>query len=379
LAFDGNTKLQEEIAYWWATQSTEPTMSSVITGKPSDILKLLAASLSQGKDASVFYSIGIYMADGSGGHAVTPVSITDLGNGKFGLNIYDNNWRYELRTINVDIKAQHWTYQASQNPKQADSLYSGDTLEITPSKPRLTTQACDFCGSKGTKSSLKGTSRKSTFILRASSKSRSKKKIKASKKGSTLFVTPDGKRIGYVNRKIINEIAGATVRVFKSALTVWDNHGTPIISIPEGVAVTLKIASDPTYNYHISAFGNGKVVKVSNLSVSDTKASELNFGSSVKSVKIKSSVKLKSSIFVGDEVNVKNKDTSTQFSNVEIPADGVADVTLDDTTDQYSIGGNVDGNFGLAVVQTDNTGTVAFSNEAVKMLKGATLSFGVDS
>jgi hypothetical protein len=53
---------------------------------------LLRDSLSQGKDADTFYSIGIYMADGSGGHAVTPVSITDLGKGKFGLNIYDNNW-----------------------------------------------------------------------------------------------------------------------------------------------------------------------------------------------------------------------------------------------------------------------------------------------
>ncbi len=379
LSFDGNTKLQEEIAYWWATQTTEPTISSTITGKPSDVLKLISASLNQGKDASVFYDLGIYMADGSGGHAVTPVSITDLGNGKYGLNIYDNNWPNELRTINVDIKAEHWSYQASQNPKQADSLYSGDTLEITPSNQRLVPQACDFCGSKGTKSSLKSSARKSTFILRASSKSRSTKKIKASKKGSTLFVTPDGKRIGYLNGKIINEIAGATIRVFKSAPTVWDNRGMPIISIPEGIAVTLKIASDPTYNYHISAFGDGKVVKVSNLSVSDTKASELNFGSTIKSVKIKSSVKTKSSIFVGDEVTVKNKDTSTQFSNVEISADGVADVTSDDTTDQYSISGNIDGNFGLDVVQTDDAGSVAFSNAAVKMLKGATMSFSVDA
>ena len=379
LSFDGNTKLQQEIAYWWATQTTEPTISSTITGKPSDVLKLISASLNQGKDASVFYDLGIYMADGSGGHAVTPVSITDLGNGKYGLNIYDNNWPNELRTIKVDIKAEHWSYQASQNPKQADSLYSGDTLEITPSNQRLVPQICDFCSSKGTKSSLKSSTRKNTFILRASSKSRSAKKIKASKKGSTLFVTPDGKRIGYLNGKLINEIAGATIRVFKSAPTVWDNRGMPIISIPEGVAVTLKIISDPTYNYSISAFGDGKVVKVSNLSVSETKASELNFGNTIKSVKIKSAVKTKSNILVADELTVKNKDTSTQFSNVEILADGVADVTSDDTTDQYSISGNIDSKFGLAVVQTDTTGTVVFSNAAVKMLKGAKISFNVDA
>ena len=82
---------------------------------------------------------------------------------------------------------------------------------------------------------------------------------------------------------------------------------------------------------------------------------------------------------MGDEVTVKNKDTSTQFSNVEISADGVADVTSDDTTDQYSISGNIDGNFGLDVVQTDDAGSVAFSNAAVKMLKGATMSFSVDA
>ena len=379
LSFDGNTKLQEEIAYWWATQTTEPTISSTITGKPSDVLKLISASLNQGKDASVFYDLGIYMADGSGGHAVTPVSITDLGNGKYGLNIYDNNWPNELRTIKVDTKAEHWSYQASQNPKQADSLYSGDTLEITPSNQRLVPQDCDFCSTKGVKSSLNGTTRKNTFILRASSKSTSTKKIKASKKGSTLFVTPDGKRIGYLDGQIINEIAGATVRVFKSAPSVWDNRGMPIITIPDGIAVTLNITSDPAYEYHVSAFGDGKVVKVSNLSVSETKASELNFGSTVKSVKIKSAVRTKSTIFVGDEANVKSKDTSTQFSNVEIPADGVANVTSDNTTDQYSIGGSVIGNFGLAVVQSDSSGTAAFSNAAVKLLKGATASFSTSS
>jgi hypothetical protein len=196
--------------------------------------------------------------------------------------------RNELRTINVDTKAETWNYQASTNPNEPDSLYSGDTLELTPSKPRLETQVCDFCNGKSHKSSTKGLN---TFVLTASDGSLDPAAKKANTTGTTLFVTPDGKRLGYVNGKLINEIAGASAAVFKSAPTVWDNNGLPIFRIPEGITVTMQIANDPSYKYTVSAYGDGKVVKVTKLDVSATKSSTINFGGTVKSVKIKSAVK----------------------------------------------------------------------------------------
>lgn len=382
LAFDGNTALQENIAYWWATQSTEPTMSSMITGKPSDIIKILSASLSQGKDADTFYSIGIYMADGTGGHAVTPVSITDLGDGQVGLNIYDNNWPNELRTINVNLNDETWNYQASTNPNEQESLYSGDTLELTPSKARLETQDCDFCSGKGRKSTTKGLS---TFILSAApstaggaSSSGSATNVSAGM-GTSLFVTPEGKRIGYLNGKLINEIPGASVKIFKSAPTLWSDSGLPVFRIPEGMTVTLQIANNPNYKYSVTGYGEGKVVKVAKLDVSATKTSEVHFGSKVESVKIKSAVKTTPDIYIGDEENASNKDSATQFSNVDLSEDGEFDVTFDEETDQFIVDGDVTGDFDLDVLVSDEESDYAYSTNDVALDEGADMSFDIDA
>lgn len=376
LAFDGNAPLQETIAYWWATQSTEPTMSSMITGKPSDIIKLLAASLSQGQNADTFYSIGIYMADGTGGHAVTPVSITDLGDGKVGLNIYDNNWPNELRTINVDTNAETWSYQASINPNEQESLYSGTTLELTPSKARLETQDCDFCGGKGSKSTTKGAM--NTFILGAGSAS-SAAGASASGQATSLFVTPDNKRIGYVNGKLINEIPGASVKIFRGAATLWSKSGLPVFRIPAGVTTTLQLANDPNYKYSVTAYGDGKVVKVSKLDISATKASTVYFGSKIGSVKIKSAVKTTPDIYIGDEENASNKDSATQFSNVDISEDGEFDVTFDEETDQFTVDGDISGDFDLDVIISDDNDDYSYSVNNVAIDEGADIAFDIDS
>jgi hypothetical protein len=367
LPFDGNTSLQQEIAYWWATQSTEPTMSNMITGKPSDILKLLSASLGQGQHANVFYTIGIYMADGSGGHAVTPVSITEMDNGKTGLNIYDNNWPNELRTIEVDLKNETWSYQASINPDEESSLYTGDTLEITPSAPRLQPQECDFCGGKN---GLKSTK---TFIVSTVGDVVADRDVK----GTTLFVTPDGERIGYLDGELINEIEGASVRVFKSAPTLWDEKGLPIFRIPDGISVTLQMNNDPKYQYSVTAFDNGKVLTIDKLAVSATKKSEIFFGNAIKSLKIKSAVKTTPDIFVGDEKNANLKGSATQISNVDISEDGEFDMLFDEETDQFSFDGDVDGDFDLDVIISDEEGDYVYSADDIELDAAVDVAFDV--
>lgn len=375
LTFEGNTPLQEEIAYWWATQSTEPTMSNVITDRPSAIINLLRESLSKGSAADTFYSIGIYQADGSGGHAVTPVSITDFGAGNIGLNIYDNNWPNELRTIEVDTNAETWSYQAATNPDEPDSLYSGDMLELTPSNPRFEPQICDFCGGKGHKSTTKGAM--NTFILNAGlATSAGGARVGM---GTTLFVTPDGKRLGYLNGQFINEIPGASVKIFKGAPTLWSDSGLPVFRIPEGVTTTLQLANDPKYKYSVTAYGDGKVVKVSKLDVSATKATHVYFGSKVKSVKIKSAVKTAPDVYIGDEENANNKDSATQFSNVDIGEDGETEIFFDEETDQFTIDGDVVGTFDLDVFVSDENGDYSYSANDVVIDETSNITFDIDS
>ena len=96
--------------------------------------------------------MGIYLPDGSGGHAITPYAVEDLGNGTARILVYDNNWPKDSRFIEVDTINNSWRYLASASPDEPNSLYSGNAstrnLEIVSLSSRLGRQECDFCEEK---------------------------------------------------------------------------------------------------------------------------------------------------------------------------------------------------------------------------------------
>ena len=179
--------------------------------------------------------------------------------------------------------------------------------------------------------------------------------------------------------KLINEIPGASVKIFKGAPTLWSDSGLPVFRIPKGVTTTLQLANDPMYKYSVTAYGDGKVVKVSELDVSATKASTVYFGSKVGSVKIKSAVKATPDIYIGDEEDASNKDSATQFSNVDISEDGEFDVTFDEETDQFNVDGDVSGDFDLDVIISDDNGDYSYSVNNVAIDEGADIAFDIDA
>ncbi|MFN5676288.1 MAG: hypothetical protein ACK48C_03975 [Roseiflexaceae bacterium] len=377
LPFENNDTLQSEIAYWWATQSTTPTYDNMIHGKPSDIVKLLEASLSQGQGVApnTMYTIGIYMSDGTGGHAVTPVSLVQTDENEIGINIYDNNYPGELRTIYVNTQEETWWYEGSPNPEIESDRYEGDasteTLELTPSEPRTTMQDCVFCGGKTSRSS-KGYH---TYILDMN-ETIPGATAAANTTGQSLFVTPDGKRVGYVDGKIINEIDGASVTVIKSAPSVWDNRGMPLIRIPDSISVTLQLQNDDSFTYDIVAFGNDNVLKVEGLAVSQTESSRLTFGSGLKSLKLMSAVKSTPSIYFG-EVGANKRDTATQFSNIDIADDGELSLLFDDQDEEFTIDGDIIGDYDLDVVVSDEEGDVAFSYDDLNYEEKSSIAFAI--
>jgi hypothetical protein len=150
LKLQGNTKLQHEIAYWFATQSVVPTAPSEIRDKtPVEILNLLTEGLKSTADPT--YTMGIYQQDFKGGHAITPYAIEELGKGKVAVLVYDNNHPKLERRVEIDLNANTWQYNASTKTGEAEAEYIGDaeskTLTLTPTPPRLKRQQCDFCGS----------------------------------------------------------------------------------------------------------------------------------------------------------------------------------------------------------------------------------------
>ncbi len=150
LQIEGNEKLQREIAYWWATQATEPTQSARDnnTLTPQEVVHELVNAFKAGRNSEL-YTIALWKRNGKGGHAVTPFAIEEWGNAVFAILVYDNNHPNITRKIIVDGNANTWRYNASINPNAPEHLYEGDantkTLLLTPTSFRLQMQQCPFC------------------------------------------------------------------------------------------------------------------------------------------------------------------------------------------------------------------------------------------
>lgn len=152
----GNEPLQRELAYWWATQM--PTYPLITHGTPAELLDLLIESFKAGGSGET-YTIGIYKRDFTGGHAILPYGIEDLGDGRYKVLIYDNNYPGEERVMLIDREANTWQYEASINPSVEPDLYEGDastdTLELTPTSVRLGNLYCYFCEEAGAEAKLR--------------------------------------------------------------------------------------------------------------------------------------------------------------------------------------------------------------------------------
>ncbi len=221
--------LQREIAYWWTTQTVDPTYSNVIKGTPTEILETVQQMDANGET----YTIGIYKEDGSGGHAITPFGVQDKGDGLFAILVYDNNYPGETRELLVDTRDNTWLYEASINPQVESELYTGNadtqTLDLTPTSARLGEQQCPFCDGSGT------ASRGSKLAANAQQHNQ----IFLDGDGHLLITDDNGNRLGYVDGKLVNEIPDARYSLFRMGIGI--DAPEPLYWIPSGLDVTITI------------------------------------------------------------------------------------------------------------------------------------------
>lgn len=218
--------LQREIAYWWATQATDPTASSVIKGTPMEILEYI-----QQMDVnSETYTIGIYNERGEG-HAITPFGVEDKGEGLYAILVYDNNFPGETRELYIDSRDNSWTYETAINPQVETDVWSGnvdtETLDLTPTSARVETQACPFCegGFTSTNKLAAVDQLVNQFFLDGD--------------GHILITDEDGNRLGIVNGEIVNEIPGASYTRYR--MLASGETPEPIYAVPAGLDVTITI------------------------------------------------------------------------------------------------------------------------------------------
>ena len=239
--------LQREIGYWWTTQVTSPGGSKKVLESPRVVLETLASAFGNGSGAGEMWVMGIYLPDGSGGHAITPYAVEDLGNGTARILVYDNNWPKDSRFIEVDTLTNSWRYLASSNPDEPNSLYSGNAstrnLEIVSLSSRLGQQQCDFCEkeSGAGKESAAGSTKNI--------------QIWQSGKARALVTDENGQRVGILESgQLVNEIPGAEIRNLKLGLVGMVSAHPPVILLP----LALINASHLAINISSTANGSQK-------------------------------------------------------------------------------------------------------------------------
>lgn len=285
LTLEGNTKLQREIAYWWATQTTQPTQSSETKGAnaipPTEVYSRLKTMFTTGGEV---FSLGLYKRDGSGGHANTPMAVEER-NGKQFIKVYENNFpNSNTMEFEIDPAANTWKYFATTNPTAPGDLYDGDgtsgTLTLTPQSQRLVSQTCSTCGSVA----ADGKSTKGAAV--------SYREVMLSGNAHVLISDAQGRHLGFSGGQFVNEIPGAALGPLKREPTTWNIAVDPVYRLPLGAALTVTLdgtglTADSTSNVILTA--PGYAFSVEDVVVHPSQKDTITFSAGTESVSYRTS------------------------------------------------------------------------------------------
>jgi hypothetical protein len=246
--------LQSEIAYAWVTQvipNGPIEEDESITGlkTPMQMVHFLVRALANrsGEAYSLAVRDGYYQ--GSDGHIITPIAIVDRGGGHYQIRVYDNNHPGTTRSVNVYARNDSWTYQLFDPPGKTVWGGSGTNNEMAavPLSDVLRRQPCPFCG--GPFGAMQTISLGGDPVVH----------------GHLLITDSQGRRLGFVGGRFVNQIKGA--RVIRPALNdLAAAHPEPIYQVPARDQVTVTLEPSPTtYPEQVSVTAPGFGLTVSNV------------------------------------------------------------------------------------------------------------------
>ena len=331
LVLAGNVPLQREIAYWWATQATYPTRAHHHVLDANAAIAMLRAGLHPDAPVEVLHTMGVYEANGRGGHTVTPIGLRTIDEGHVAIEIYDNNVPNTTQEIVVDTVQNSWSYQRTRDDGSV-VRYAGDatsgTLDLTETSPRLEQQVCQFCPGNPLRKGIE----ELTTILFSSALPDAGGDAQAY---SAYFEDAQGRRSGIVLGTAYNEIPGVQVHYLRAAGGPWTPNGMPMLELPVATEGTVYVTGAADAPVTISAFGAGSVVSVQHLQVDATVASEVRLDQRRGTAAVASGVDSTLDIVVGYSDGIKN--VETQVKRVRVRKGDTAAVATNRDTDQVAV------------------------------------------
>lgn len=382
LAFDGNAKLQREIAYWWALQTTPAvrksrvaTLQQAKSPTPNGLTDLLVDAINNKTEA---YTIAIFQREYKNGHAITPYAVVDKGSDIYWIMVYDNNFPNEERHIEIDRKANTWKYYASINPSVPNSLYEGGadsfTFLLVPLSARFQQNACPFCagGSSRTNGLASAATQYNTIYMTSADKDNQ----------ADLLITDDqGHKLGYQNGKFYHEIPNADYQPIVSA-DLWEDEQEPTYYVPTGISFTITIDGSSLKKEQVSSvvmIGPGYDIGVDDIKLSPGEKDTLTLSPDGRKLTYTPSSSEAPDIVVGLEHT--GADYSFLINGFDLDVGGAVNVDLDYDKGQLSVSTTGSKNpavYGLEVNRIDATTDQSFFHDGVELEPGATalIDFG---
>lgn len=247
--------IESEIAANFAEQYTAAATAAARPEEPSQIVQALTAALKS--RSGPYYTLGIYSApagaQGRDGHAITPLGISNLGNGHYQILVYDNNYPGVTRGVDVDVNALTWSYAAQTNPQSGQAVtWSGQAtsneLTLIPVSAVERQQAFTVA--------TRADQGVDTIALGGN----------PDRHANLLITTGDGHKLGFVGGRLVNQIKGAQV-IYPFVNQVALAHPEPVYLVPGNPKLTVTVAGGDPTNVPAKVFvaGPGFGTTVSNL------------------------------------------------------------------------------------------------------------------
>lgn len=326
-----NPTLQREIAYWWATQATYPTRAHRVMTTPQQLVDQLKVVLHDQADVDELYTIGMYRADFSSGHTVTPIGIAQIDETTVAIRIYDNNVPAETQNIYVNTQSNTWQYRAPNLHGEVQE-YAGDAqsnnLELTSAAPRLEQQVCHFCPDYTTADVIE---EMTTFFFSSSAP----QVAQLSKQFSAYFIDTLGRRVGVIKGRVFNEIPEAELGFLRGSDSQWSPLGLPMIAVPESIEGVVRLSGAADVPVNISAFGPGTVVALQNMQLATDAVSEIKLDQRAGQVVVASAAASAPDIVVG--YTTADRNVSMTVKNIKLNVGGKAALKADQRQDDVQV------------------------------------------
>ncbi len=238
-----NLPLQEAIGESFVLQNISTVKDEFIEETPNRVLADLVDELRTGGDA---YTLGMF--NRVAGHAITPYAVEDKGNGVFAALAYDNNFPGITRAVIFNRRTNSWRYDGAANPAQGSFIYGGRGSRnrplLIPTDAVVQLLHCPFCSTLGTSKPTALSTSGRHLEMTPPGYEEISLTADSVNHGHLVITDSTGRRTGFVEGKIVNQIQGA--RVIKPILTrTFEEAPEPHYEIPIDADITVSLDGDP--------------------------------------------------------------------------------------------------------------------------------------